>query len=251
MKKIHFILFFGLLVVAGACSKKDATPAAPTTSSSSTCALATLKTGQYTETYYYDSKGNMIKRIDRQDANSNPVMDSLVYDASGLVFAMLHGKAGEGFLYDYNKDKTLKTVSAYKSNTFQNSCTYTWGGGRITQVRYNTTDPVNYTVIGYDDNGNVGIATDYNTNLAKIGWTKYEYDSKKNPYASGIQRFLNSGTAYGLWGPNNVTKQTSYDGNGNVINGSVYTDAYQYGSNDYPTQDVGFSGTTTFTYNCH
>ena len=108
---------------------------------------------------------------------------------------------------------------------------------------------------------NLTMQKDYSFSFTALGLEldgtmEMEYDSKKNP-------LYNVGLSYlAFWSPvefgsvNNITKLTSKDENGTVLQDESENYTYEYNTNNYPTKqsltafDNSYTDVTQFSYDC-
>lgn len=183
-----------------------------------------------TNTYSYDSKGNII---------------TLVITGTGITSTLTYT-----YTYDVNNNLTQRDITT--GTTLTSRTTYVYNATSqltsVSTVSYSGTPPVPSTP---------SVTTYIYPNTTTKNWSKvtfasgstslYEYDNKTNPYK---KIFFTSREP-----DNNITKEI-FTSSGTTPTTTTYTYTYQYNSNGYPTSRVtttsgtSTSSTTTFTYQC-
>lgn len=257
-KGLAIACIIGVALFTDACKKDEV-------KSSAICYIAsateTDTQGSTTDTFTYSSSNQLTGISILISGLGSAITETFTYDAQGRIATVV--ALGTTDTYTYDGNNHITQVSSVDSNGDNNEkVIYSYNSsGQLTLVQTyeyaNSTPPLvliqhdSYTYASTSTKNPLTIA--HYIDLTGTGLTTtdtFEYDTHVSPVA-----YLNEPDAT----TNNVTKMTTTNTKGDVVNTTTY--AYTYNSNDYPiTIKMSSTGNsngldpqssnTTYTYNC-
>ncbi len=263
--KILFILFIGAALTIASCKKDPSGGDTPVVKKHSFVTKKTNDDGTYSK-YTYNGDNQISKSEDYNASGTSTKYSVLTYSSKHLV------------KYESFENGTLKTKLEISNNSSGNpisadiyitqasglakigSFNYTYSGDKLAsrtmmyEINGQTFEvsKVEYTYTG----DNITKETEYSLGASQAlevsGYTKYEYDSKKNPFLTlGLGIFTGD---VGSISANNYTKETVMDASSTIDNAHSKNYTYEYNDKDYPIKETSktfnnsVTKVTTYSY---